>query len=150
MLLSAEHKSMLSRLPRMTSPTQVSNLLINLRLILAMLQNSRKSSVTVARSRYTDRPGGIVGVSCACSLFRPHCSGCPFPSPHLKVMGSATQRQARDRDSRAAKDNLRTRGIFGKPVQEGVPGLQRGPKAKLPRPTIQSSETIVTSQLWFG
>ncbi len=31
---------------------------------------------------------------------------------------------------------LRTRGSFGKPLQEGVPGLQRGPKAKLPRPTF--------------
>ncbi len=30
---------------------------------------------------------------------------------------------------------LRTRGSFGKPIQEGVPGLQRGPKAKLARPT---------------
>ena len=43
--------------------------------------------------------------SCACSLIRPHCSGCPFPSPHLKALGSATQGQARDRDSRAALGN---------------------------------------------
>ncbi len=26
-------------------------------------------------------------LSCACSLMRPHCSGCPFPSPHLKGAG---------------------------------------------------------------
>jgi len=44
------------------------------------------------------------------------------------------------------KAALRTRGNFGKPGQEGVPGLQRGPKAKLHRPTTQSSETIVTSE----
>ncbi len=48
-------------------------------------------------------------------VIRPHCSGCPFPdsttlfggalSPPLKALGSATQGQARDRDSRAAQDN---------------------------------------------
>jgi hypothetical protein len=43
--------------------------------------------------------------SCACSLIRPHCSGCPFPSPDLKALGSATQGQARDRDSRASLGN---------------------------------------------
>jgi hypothetical protein len=30
---------------------------------------------------------------------------------------------------------LKTRGNFDKHIQEGVSGLQRGPKAKLPRPT---------------
>ncbi len=30
---------------------------------------------------------------------------------------------------------LRTKGNFGKPIQEEVPGLQRGPKTKLPRLT---------------
>ncbi len=43
--------------------------------------------------------------SCACSLTRPHCSGCPLPSPHLKALGSATQGHARGRDSRAALGN---------------------------------------------
>ncbi len=43
--------------------------------------------------------------SCACSLIRPHCLGCPFRSPHLKALGSATQEKARDRDSRAALGN---------------------------------------------
>ncbi len=43
--------------------------------------------------------------SCACSLVRPHCSGCPFPSTHLKALGSETQGHARDRDSRAALGN---------------------------------------------
>ncbi len=69
--------------------------------------------------------------------------GCPLPSTHRKALGSATQGHVRDRDSRAAPGNLRTRGNFGKPIQEGVPGMQRGTRAKLPRPTIQSSETIV-------
>ena len=46
---------------------------------------------------------------CSLILFRPHCSGCPFPSPHLKALGSATQGQARDRDSRAALDNPQDR-----------------------------------------
>ncbi len=43
--------------------------------------------------------------SCSCSLVRPHGSGCPFPSPHLKALGSATEGQARDRDPRAALGN---------------------------------------------
>ncbi len=37
--------------------------------------------------------------------FRPHCSGCPFPSPHLKALGSATQGHARDPNSRATLGN---------------------------------------------
>ncbi len=44
---------------------------------------------------------------------------------------------------------LRTRGNFGKPIQEGVPGLQQGSKAKLSPPThthIKPSEAIVTSR----
>ena len=28
----------------------------------------------------------------ACSLFRPHCSECPFPSPHLKGAGRSNSR----------------------------------------------------------
>jgi hypothetical protein len=46
-------------------------------------------------------------VSCACSPVRPHCSGCPFPSPHLKVLESATQGHSRERrrDLRAAQGN---------------------------------------------
>ncbi len=40
----------------------------------------------------------------------------------------------------------RTRNTYGQPIQVGVPGLQQGPKAKLPRPLIQCLETIVTSQ----
>jgi hypothetical protein len=44
------------------------------------------------------------------SMIRPHCSGCAFPSPHLKALGSATQGQARDRDSRAALGNPQDKG----------------------------------------
>ncbi len=40
--------------------------------------------------------------SCLCSLIRPHCLGRRFLSLHLKALGSATQGQARYRDSRAA------------------------------------------------
>ncbi len=42
---------------------------------------------------------------CARSNIRPHCSRCPFPSPHLKVLGSATKGHARYRDLRAALGN---------------------------------------------
>ena len=77
--------------------------------------------------------------------------GLPFSLPipqgrwdrHLRDMPETEIRGLR-------KTTLRTRGTFGKPIQVGVPGLQRGPKAKLPRSTIQSSETIATSQPWFG
>ncbi len=49
----------------------------------------------------------------------------------LSMIDRYTQGHARDRDLRAARGNTRTRGNLGKPFQE----LQRGPKAKLPRPT---------------
>ncbi len=38
-------------------------------------------------------------------------------------------------NSRAALRHRQDRGTFGKPIQEGVPGLQRGPRDKLLRPT---------------
>jgi hypothetical protein len=76
--------------------------------------------------------------SCACSLIRPHCLGCPFPSPHLKALGSATQGQARDRDLRAAlgkpQDKVQLRQtLFRKECQ--VPESQVAPpdKFNLPR-----------------
>jgi hypothetical protein len=44
------------------------------------------------------------------------------------------------------KPETEIRDKFGKPIQDGLSGLQRSPNAKLPRPKIQSSETIVTAQ----
>jgi hypothetical protein len=71
--------------------------------------------------------------SCACSLFRPPTVRGALSAPHTsRALESATQGHTQDRDSRAALGNtLRTRGNF----QEGVPGMQRGQKAKPPRPT---------------
>ncbi len=95
----------------------------------------------------------LLEFSCACSLLQPHCSGCPFPSLHLKELVSVTQGQARERDSRAVQNKPQDKRQFRQPYSgrsARQPGLQRGLKAKLPRPTIQFSETIVTSQPWLG
>ncbi len=100
---------------------------------------------------------------------QPHCSTVIFEFMYFRVRAATTlfgvpspfptpqgrwDQQLRDiseteiRGLRQA--TLRTGGNSGEPIQEGVPGLQRGPKAKLPRPIIQSSETIVNSQAWLG
>jgi hypothetical protein len=86
--------------------------------------------------------------SCACSLVRPHCSGCPFPSPHLKALGSATQGQARDRElsegcaRQPSGQEAHSASLFRKECRKAK-------KASFPAPHTQSSETIVTSQPWF-
>ncbi len=69
------------------------------------------------------------------------CSGCPFPSPNLKALGSATQGHARDRDLRAALGNPqdmrhirqthsgRSAGVATRPERQAAPPH----KFKLPR-----------------
>ncbi len=58
--------------------------------------------------------------------------------PHTsRALESATQGHAMPKTEIR---NLRQATFtFGKPIQEGVPGLQQGPKAKLPRPTYSIS-----------
>ncbi len=63
-------------------------------------------------------------------------SGCPSPLPTPQGAGignSGTCPRPSFEGLRQAA--LGTRGHFGKPIQEGVPGLQRGPRAKSPPAT---------------
>ncbi len=74
--------------------------------------------------------------SWACSHSRPHCSGCPFSSPHLK--GARLRNSGPGLSARfecCARHHPGHGGHFGKPMKEGVPGLQRGLKATPPRLT---------------
>ncbi len=54
-----------------------------------------------------------------------------------RAPGFATQDHAQARDSNAAQGSQHSghECHFGKHIEERVPGLQRGPKAKTPRPT---------------
>ncbi len=62
--------------------------------------------------------------------------GCSFPSPHLKGAGICNSGPCSSaRFECCARQHPGHRGHFGKPIKEGVPGLQRGLKAKPPRPT---------------
>jgi hypothetical protein len=89
----------------------------------------------------------------AANHLRPHCSGCPFyPHTSRAPPGFATQDHAQARDSNAARGNTQDMEATSakgtpksvvedgctfteiKPCEEGVPGLQRGPKAAPPRP----------------
>ncbi len=73
---------------------------------------------------------------CSWSHFRPHYSGCPFPSPHLKGVGLRSSRPCPSaRFKCSTRLHRRHGGSLGKAIQEGVPRLHRGPKAKPPRPT---------------
>ncbi len=76
-----------------------------------------------------------VEFSCEFSLIRPHCLGCHFPSPHLKGAGIGNSGTSPRPRFEGCTRQPSGKGIFGKTIQEGVPGLQRGPKAKQPRPT---------------
>ncbi len=96
-----------------------------------------------------------------CSLLR---SGRPFPSPHLRALGSATQGQARDRDSRAALDNLlnrrdkkqlqqtysgRSAGAATRPESQAAPPHELNLPRRLSPPSHDSADTeaITTSTL---
>ena len=71
------------------------------------------------------------------AAFRPHCSGCPFPSPHLKAPGSATQGHARDRVSRAAPGNPQdTRPIRPILFRKECQGCNEARKPSCPAPHI--------------
>ncbi len=66
--------------------------------------------------------------------------GALSPPQTSRAPSFATQEHARMRDSNArfeccARQHPGHGGHFGKPIKEGVPGLQRGPKAKPPRLT---------------
>ncbi len=89
--------------------------------------------------------------SWACSHLRPHCSGCPFPSPHLKGAGIRDSRPGLSaRFECCSRQHPGHGGHFGKPIQEGVPGLQGDPNAKPPPASrFQSSGATVTSQPWI-
>jgi hypothetical protein len=60
----------------------------------------------------------------------------PFPHPTPQEHWDWQLRDKLETEIRGlCQATLRTRGTFGKPIQEGVPEFQRGPKTKLPRPT---------------
>ncbi len=69
------------------------------------------------------------------AMFDHTVRGALSPPHPTSVSGFATQDHAQVRDSNAAEGNTRHGGHFGKPIKEGVSGLQRGPKAKPSRPT---------------
>ncbi len=70
--------------------------------------------------------------SCAWGYFRPHYSSCISPFLHLECAGLCN---SGPRDSNLALHKRTwTRDDFGKSIQEGAPGLQRGSKCKPPGP----------------
>ncbi len=79
---------------------------------------------------------------CAKSHFQIHCSGCPYSSPHVK--GARLRNSGPSPSARFECCTMQHSGharYFGEPIQEGVPRMQRGPKA----PRISSSGAIFTS-----
>ncbi len=76
---------------------------------------------------------------CSVKIFvsvQPHCTGCPFPSPHYNGAGIRNSGPwPSARFECCARQHPGHGGLFGKPIMEGVPGLQRDPKAKPPRLT---------------
>ncbi len=71
--------------------------------------------------------------------------------PHTsRAPGFATQDHAQAQDSNAdARQHPGHGGHFGKPIKEGVPGLQRGPKARPPRLTYSILRSDCHSQPWI-
>jgi len=74
----------------------------------------------------------------ACSHSRPHCSGCPYPTPHLKGAGfSAAQEDTRELCSKDAQGSLQdTEATSAKLLRKECREMQAGPKAKLLAPQI--------------
>ncbi len=69
-------------------------------------------------------------------------TGHPFPSPKLKTMLECEIRVM-------CNSSPMTTRKLGRLIQEGVHGMQRGPKDKLPRPTDSSFPIDVTFQPWI-
>ncbi len=62
-----------------------------------------------------------------------------FPLPTPQGRWDLTLRDMPEIELRVLRlATLGTRGNLGIPIQEGVPWLQRDPKAKLPRPTLST------------
>ncbi len=85
-----------------------------------------------------------------CSQSRPHWSGCPCPSPHLKGAGFAAQDLARVRDSNAAQGSTQDmRATLAESIEKEGQGCNEAPRPSQPAPRAPSSRAIVTSQPWI-
>ncbi len=91
-------------------------------------ENSRRhdNEAVQARHDFCDRA----------AIFDHIVRGALFPFPHLKGAGLRNSGPCPSAIFECCtRQHPGHGGHFGKPIQEGVPGLQRCPKAKPPRPT---------------
>ncbi len=85
-----------------------------------------------------------------CSHLRPHCTECPFPSPHLKGAAIRNSGPCQARDSNAAQGNTQdmeaTLANLLRKECQGFCSETRRPSR--PASRIQCSGAMVTSQPW--
>ncbi len=100
------------------------------------LDGSRASTAdSITDSLHEAEEGQTVTISSVFMCVQPDSTtlfGVPFPLPTPQGRWDRQLRDMPETEIRGLRPaTLRTKGTFGKPIQEGVPGLQRGPKAKL-------------------